>query len=265
MEENKKDEQIIHLILSESEKLQKVLNETLLDKFIQLHNIPKDKNMFHAKQEIIAKRGYFLDVKKKYALRIVNAEGVPVEEIIERGLVTRRSDYPSLTKERMLTIFDLLLKKEKISFKNISRFVKETELEMRAFISKGEKCTSKPVSFSKEESSYKSIPFQVNGMKLWNLLEYRHFIPGTKGYLFRITGIDPYLAPRSIQTKLQQIDTFRWIVLPYDEERLPNYYQIDANWMLNFAWTDRVNELLKPILQNLNKTMREQVRSLTTF
>jgi len=261
----KKEEQIVDLIIKESKKLQDVLNNELLDEFIKLHNIPKDKSKFFAKQEIVAKRGYFLDVKKRYALRIVNKEGVPVESIEEKGLVTRRSDYPSFTKDRLKVIFNYILKEDKIPFGLIIKHIKDTELEMKSFIMKGQKCIARPVSFSKELKSYKKIPYQVIGMETWNQLEYRYFTPGTKGYLFRITGVDPYIAPKRVQKNINKIKEFRWIAIPYEEESLPNYYKVDINSMLGLAWRDRVNEFLRPVLPQISKKARIQEQSLTTF
>ena len=217
------------------------------------------------KQEIVAKRGYFLDVKKKYALWIVNSEGIPVSEYDIKGLVTRRSDYPRLTRERLVTIFDLLLKGDKISFKKILEFVKDTELEMKNCIINGDKSIAKPVSYSKDITQYKKLPEQIIGMELWNALEYKHFVVGTKGYRFKIKGIDEYVAPDKVKRNMRKINSMKWIVLPYEEERLPDYYVIDTEGMLDFAWTKRINELLKPILHRVSKRENFKHRKLTTF
>jgi len=260
-----KEKKVIDLIINESKKLQDVLNNELLDKFIKLHNIPKERSKFFAKQEIVAKRGYFLDVKKKYALRIVNKEGVPVDEIVETGLVTRRSDYPSLTKEKLKIIFDYLLKEDKIPFGLISKYISDTELEMKRFIMKGQKCIARPASFSKELETYKKIPYQVKGMEAWNKLEYKYFTPGTKGYLFRITGVDPYIAPKRVQKNMNKIKEFRWLAIPYEEEELPSYYKVDIESMLNVSWRNRISEFLRPVLPHINKKARIKEQSLTTF
>lgn len=260
-----KDEQVVDLIINESKKLQDVLNNELLDKFIKLHNIPKDRSKFYAKQEIVAKRGYFLNVKKRYALRIVNKEGVSVEQVEETGLVTRRSDYPSLTKEKLKVIFNYILKEDKIPFGLITKHIATTELEMKSHIIKGQKCIARPASFSKELKSYIKIPYQVKGMETWNKLEYKYFVPGTKGYLFRITGVDPYIAPKRVQKNLNKIKEFRWLAIPYEEESLPEYYKVDIESMLNVAWRDRVSEFLRPVLPQINKKIRIKEQSLTTF
>ena len=54
-----KEKKVIDLIINESKKLQDVLNNELLDKFIKLHNIPKERSKFFAKQEIVEfKKGF---------------------------------------------------------------------------------------------------------------------------------------------------------------------------------------------------------------
>lgn len=257
----------IDLILKESANLQDVLNKDLLTKFAELHNIKKDKSKFHMKQEIVAKRGLFLDTKKQYALWIVNSEGVPCKEFVEKGLVTRRSDYPRYTKEKMRTILDLLLKQETISFKKILQYIKEIEHEIKGLIIKGDKSIAASKSFTKEltgPKGYKKVPYHVLGMLAWNRLEYEYFKTGTKGYLFRISGVDPYLAPKRVRDQIGKED-FRWITIPYEEEALPNYYQIDVAHMVNLAWTDRVNELLKPIIHKVNKNKKIEKKSIALF
>ena len=223
-----KEEKTIQLILEESRKIQDVLNNNLLDKFIKLHNIPKEYNQFYAKQEIVAKNAYFLGMKKKYALWIVNNEGVPCKELNLKGLVTRRSDYPNITRERISTVLDMLLKEDKISFKKIKEFVKDTETEIHNLILNGSKVVAKPVTFSKEEKSYKKVPDQVLGMLLWNELEYNHFVVGSKGYRFKIKGADVFRAPDRVKKKATLLKDSKWLVLPYEEDRLPDYYNIDV-------------------------------------
>jgi len=50
-----KESETIELILNESKKLQKVLNDDLLIKFAKLHNINQENSRFSLKQEIVAK------------------------------------------------------------------------------------------------------------------------------------------------------------------------------------------------------------------
>lgn len=257
----------IDLILKESSKLQKILNENLLTQFAALHNIKDEYSKFNLKQEIVAKRGLFLEGKKQYALWIVNSEGVSCEEFFERGLVTRRSDYPSYTKEKMKIILDLLLKQDKISFKNIAKFIEDVKHEIKGLIMNGDKSIAAAKTFSKEltgSKGYKKIPHHVIGMLLWNKLEYDYFKTGTKGYLYKINGIDPYLAPKKVRQQIGRVE-LRWITLPYEEEKLPEYYQIDVQHMMHLAWIDRVNDILKPIIHMVYKSKNVEKKSIATF
>ena len=68
-------------------------------------------NMFHCvknhrykiKQELVAKSGFWLDVKKRYALLIVDKEGTRLEEpkLDVKGLDVVRSDFPNSMREFM--------------------------------------------------------------------------------------------------------------------------------------------------------------------
>jgi hypothetical protein len=98
----------------------------------------------------------------------------------------------------------------------------------------------------------------IKGMLLWNGLEYENFIPGTKGYLFKIMGVDTFNAPKRIIEKLSNVNVGNVIVIPEDVELLPKYYIIDTVAMMSFAWDDRVNELIAPITHQVFTQRREE-------
>lgn len=257
----------IELILNESRIIENVCNENFLEKFAELHNIPKEFNKFSVKQEVIAQKGYFLDVKKHYGLWIVNKEGVPVSKYDIKGLITQRSDYPDFTKKKITELLDLLLKEQKVSFTNIRKKIEEAEEKINDKILNGEKDIARPVSFTKELSSYKKIPSHIISMQFWNDIEYEYFFPGTKGYLFNILGIDEYKAPEKVKRNLANKYLGKKIpdriVLPYEEDKLPDYYNIDTTAMLEFSWRNRVSELLKPLWEKIYR--KNLAISLTTF
>jgi DNA polymerase elongation subunit (family B) len=259
------DEKIIEVILSESKKLQKVLNDHFLNEFAKLHNIPIELSQLHAKQEIVAKRGYFLNVKKKYGLFIVNSEGVPVKELETKGVISKRSDYPRFTRDSVNRLLELLLKEEEVSFKKIRAFIEEARDKIINYCIEGNKEVGRPVSFSKQLSNYKVVPSHIHAMLLWNDLEYEYFVPGTRGYLFKIKGIDPYLAPEKMQEKLSKYSKANSVVLPYEEEKLPEYYKIDLENMIDFCWDSRVSELLEPIMDKIDTKRKIEKLSMTTW
>lgn len=258
----KNTEEIIQLVLDESKKLQTIINEELLTEFSRLHNISLNHNYFDAKQEVVASRAYFPGPKKKYSLRLCNSEGVPVDENDDKGLITRRSDYPPLTKKRIQQILDVLVKDEKVTFSKIKTIIETTRTEMLDLISKGSKVLARPSSFTKPLIEYKTIPMHIKGMLLWNALEYENFRPGTKGYLYRIKGIDVYKSPPNILTKLENAQVGNSIVIPEDVEVVPPYYELDVDAMISFAWDDRVSELIEPIIHNVYVEKTEDILSI---
>jgi len=267
VDKNKK-EVIIKKILEHCSILEEVLNNELLIEFGKLRNIKTKYNRFSAKQEVIAQRGFFLDVKKKYALWIINNEGVDTEEFDIKGLITKRSDYPTLTKEKIMDIISFLVKDDVVSFKKIKKHIDEQDNNIRSLCIKGDKSIARPVSFSKPLKEYKRVPSHVEGMLLWNKLEYDYFVPGTKGYQFKIIGIDPVISTGRVQSSLPYINFKKNnnVVLPYEADRLPKYYNIDVESMIQFAWVNRYKELLHPIWDRLQSSGKNKSgRSMAQF
>jgi len=257
------EEEIVEIILRESKKIQDVLNNGFLNKFVKLHGVNSKYNFLKLKQEMVAKKAYFLDVKKKYALWVVNEEGVPVQKPVLKGIVTRRSDYSSCTKEGINELIRLLIKEEKVSFKKIREYKEEMTEKVDSLIRSGDKRIARPVAFTKPLRQYKVIPSHVHGMLLWNELVYEYFAPGTRGYQFKIKGVDPYKMPESVKRKISYFDLKKHnnIVVPGEEERLPDYFIINYDASMKFVWEDRVNEFLSPIMDRIDK--RQKIKLLT--
>jgi DNA polymerase elongation subunit (family B) len=251
------------MILNESRKLEDILNNDLLKRFAKLHNIKDKYNLFNLKQEVVAKKGYFLDVKKKYALHIINNEGIEKDELFIKGLITQRSDYPSVTRELIMELIKLLIQTEKPSFSKIRNFINESNLLLTKMAKEGDPRVARPVSFTKKLKDYKVIPSHVKAMVLWNDCEYNYFTRGTKGRLFRIKGVDRDSAPEKVMKQYEKLQKANSIVLPIDDEKLPEYYIIDVKAMIDFAWIDRVNEFIKPISDLVFQNVKDD--SIITF
>lgn len=261
------NDEIIKLILKESDKIGDICNNHFLMEFGKFHNIKPKYNQLSAKQEVVAKKGYFMSTKKKYALWIINNEGVSVSEYDLKGLVIKRSDYPSYTKVKVQELIDMLLKEDKVSFSKIRQHISKTEETVYDMCKDGNKEIARPVTFTKKVEKYKTVPSSVLGMLLWNDLEYDYFVPGTKGYLFKILGIDPFLAPESIQNKINKINFKKnnTIVVPYEVDKLPSYYKIDTTSMVEFAWVNRYKEFLEPIWGNIDVNEKKTTALMTAF
>jgi DNA polymerase elongation subunit (family B) len=75
-------------------EVQKISNEFIGKFAMKAFNIPNDReHFFELKQEVVIERGYFSG-KRRYAMYIVNKEGVPVEELDMKGLDLMKSNMP---------------------------------------------------------------------------------------------------------------------------------------------------------------------------
>jgi hypothetical protein len=255
-------EEITQLVLKEAKQLQTTVIKNFLQEFGSLRNISPEYNFFNAKQEVVADVSYFPGPKKKYALHIINKENVSVDKKDIKGLIVRRSDYPLFTKIKILELIDMLLAGEKISFINVNKHIMSTREQISNMIESRSKEIARPVSFTKPLSEYKVMPMHIKGIMLWNKIEYNYFEPGTKGYMFRILGIDPLTAPEHIQKNIVGMNIPNNIVIPYEEEKLPDYYIIDKTAMLSFSWDDRVNEMIEPLKDSLGRRRINELAEL---
>lgn len=239
-------------------QLQDFLNDYIIANTVNNHNVDLKWNKLKLKNELVNRRGFFL-TKKRYVLYNIKKEGKPVDKVINMGLETKRSDYPNYTKKLLEELLDIILKETKLSINRINSFVEEKEKEMRKLINNRDKRAARPVSFSKRLEDYKKYPEHIIGMLNWNKLFYDTFGVGSKGYLFKIRGIDVDKAPEDILNKYEkffrsQNKKLNYIVVP-EEDELPEYVIVDTEAMIKFAWKDRCKLLLDPIQKNIPAEM----------
>jgi hypothetical protein len=56
-------------------------------------------SIIQAGREVVARRGLFKDVKKRYALHVINLEGKPTDKMKIMGMEVRRSDTPKIIQQ----------------------------------------------------------------------------------------------------------------------------------------------------------------------
>jgi DNA polymerase elongation subunit (family B) len=88
---NDREEKIKRLLVL-TEELQDVANKNLNNITQDLFNM-HDKHHFMLKQEVIAEKAYWSG-KRRYAMYIVNKEGVEIEELEMKGLDIMKSNFP---------------------------------------------------------------------------------------------------------------------------------------------------------------------------
>jgi uracil-DNA glycosylase family 4 len=252
MDKDKSEKEKIKIVNNLNIEIQNFLNNDIIKKIVLNHNISIDKNRLELKNELVIKRGLFL-AKKRYALYIISKEGNKVSEVKAMGLETKRSDFSKITKDYLKEVLDLILKPEKFSLPNVINYVKEKDELFTKIISSGITQIGRPVSFGKKISEYKTLSQGVKSMINWNNLEYQVFDVGSRGYLFKLKGIDLDRAPKEVIMNydkyfLKKGAKLETIAVPEEIEYLPNYYIIDVKDMVNFAWKDRYNLLLDSLL-----------------
>lgn len=238
-------------VLEICQKAEDYLNNQIVPRVVKKHRPDLDHTRLRLKNELVCKRGLFV-CKKRYALHIILNEGEEVDEIFIRGIETRRSDYPSLTKKYLKTLLDMILIPDEISFVEILDFVDEKRKEFIKKSKQGLREVAKPSSFGKELSKYKTIPQNVISMLNWNSLMYESFFPGTRGYLFKLLGLDKTLAPREVVDKyIEHFESLgkklEVVSIPVDEPKLPEWFIPNIKEMVRFAWDDRCNMLIEPV------------------
>lgn len=85
-------EKRIEALLKITDKIQEKANTNLNQISQQFFNI-QSKHHFVLKQEVIAEKAYWSG-KRRYAMYIVNKEGVPIEELEMKGLDIMKSNFP---------------------------------------------------------------------------------------------------------------------------------------------------------------------------
>jgi len=236
-----------------NKRIQNFLNKELVPELIKRHNVDVKNSRLELKNELLINRGLFL-AKKRYALHVIRREGKMIDEVQVKGLETRRSDYPSYSKECIKELLNLILKSEKVPLKKIMDFVKSKESDFLEKIKSGNKEVARPCSWTKKLSEYKVLSQGVRAMQNWNQIMYNIHSIGSKGYLFKLKGIDLEKAPKDVVDRynkefLEKGRKLEVIAIPDEEEKLPDYFIPDVKEMLEFSWISRYSLILDPLTQ----------------
>jgi DNA polymerase elongation subunit (family B) len=92
-------QEVISKILELATELQKMANKFIGEFARESFNLGEDTpHYFELKQEVVLDRGYFAG-KRRYAMHIVNKEGVTVDELDVKGLDLMKSNFPPIFKK----------------------------------------------------------------------------------------------------------------------------------------------------------------------
>jgi len=123
-EDYENDSFMINKTLEITREIQNFINDSYKNYSNGFHCVKN--HSYKIKQELVAKSGFWLDVKKRYALLIVDKEGVRLEKpkLDVKGLDTVRSDFPNSMREFMKeTLMHILeFKSKEFLDKHIEQF-----------------------------------------------------------------------------------------------------------------------------------------------
>jgi DNA polymerase elongation subunit (family B) len=243
-------------VIAEIEKIQKHINDVALNEFLTIHNIPKKDSIIFLKNEYIFSKYYTLNGKKHYAAKIISQEGRDVNETEIKGIEIRRSEIPERSRKLLKEILDIILgdvKKSEIK-DIVDKIAVKTRTEMFDLVNNRDNSVVRTVAFSKPLKDYKVIPRHLKAMLIWNILVAEDFRVGSKGKLWDLKAIDLSKAPELVrnnyndkllkQFKMADIDC---ICLPEEVDKLPSYFIPDDKKIVEYACTDRVNNLVEPL------------------
>lgn len=101
-------EKVVPIILDVAKEIQKASNDYLNEIVPKMFNTHGAEHYFELKQEVVLERGYFSG-KRRYAMFIVNKEGVPKEELDIKGMDLMKSNMPITYREFGETILKSIL------------------------------------------------------------------------------------------------------------------------------------------------------------
>lgn len=256
------EKDIISVIDGISEIITDEINNKQLKDFGQLFGIGDEYNEMIFKSEITASKGYWLGVKKKYALKVVSIEGKAVNDYDVKGLEMRRSDYSAWSKEMLTELVYELILDNNAKISNIVEFASRKKDECMKLINRGYRDISKAVNFNKSVENYKavtkegkqSLPGHIKAMLAYNYIMGEEINrQGTKAYLFYITGINKSLAPKNVvknwdrMIEEKQPGDYKAVAIPRVLGSLPEYFIPDMDKMLDMNFIKRMSNILDPL------------------
>lgn len=234
-------------------EIQDYLNNGIMKEIVEAHNSTFENCYLVLKNELIISRGLFL-AKKRYAIRVTNNEGVDCDDTNYMGIEIKRSDFPNFSKIFLKELLEIILKSEIVSYPKLMKFVHSKKDHFRKLIIDGDKTIARPVSWGKDLKSYKLIPQGVRAMMAFNDISYKAHFHGSRGYMFRVKGIDYEKAPQEVidnyeKNFIAKGRKLEVIAIPDEEDFLPKYYIPDVKGNLDFSYTARYKLMLDPLMR----------------
>jgi len=235
--------------------IQNYLNKELLVEFAKDHRIPANKSMIEIKNEYLFSKYYSLNVKKKYATKVIAQEGRKLDFIDIKGLEMKRSDIPKISQELLQKVLEMILSDD-FNITKVNKCIEDTKTEVATRAARGDIGVTKSVAFSKPVEEYKTLTQNIKAMQIWNLLVNEDFRHGSRGHLFPIVGIDFNKAPESVKRNYSEkfLKKFKpsdlnVVCLPEEFDKLPEYFIPNVKQIVSFSVAERTDLILEPLVK----------------
>lgn len=109
-----------------ADTMENALKEQLPPKIMKALLIPKERaEILKAGREVVARKGLFKDVKKRYALHVLDVEGkIPKKPLKIMGMETRRSDTPKFIQSFLEKCIELVVVEDH-DYNDLKKFVED--------------------------------------------------------------------------------------------------------------------------------------------
>ena len=265
--ETKTKDEYIKAVLEIATEIQKAANDNIDRVTREYFNVGKRDHYFELKQEVIIERGYFAG-KRRYAMYIVNKEGVTVDELDMKGLDLMKSNMtPMYSKFGEKLIQDIMFGKPKaeidqqiIDFKkyvktmpieevakptgvkNIESYIERTPKAGEIFSTLKLKCpiNTKAAIYYNDLLKFKRVDKQYPRFTVGDKMKYIQLKTNPYGIdVIGFTGNDPDFINKLIDEFADREEGFESTLL----NKLKSIYE-DLGW--NFpSLNDKVNKFFK--------------------
>jgi len=107
---NADQDHVISDSIEQAKEVEDYINKSYNYYAEQILNVPREGHWFEIKQELVASRGLWWEVKKRYAMWVVNDEGKDVSKLKAKGIELVRSDFPPAFNEVMKDVVNSILR-----------------------------------------------------------------------------------------------------------------------------------------------------------
>lgn len=244
-------------VIEYSDNLGKRVNDTFTEFMGDIFNVsPERAKTIQTDREAISDKSVFFS-KKRYAMHVINNEGIDCDKLKIMGLEIKKSDTPIIIQNFLKDLVNLLL--DHTSYEDVKKFIDDFK---EHYMSQDVKVVGKPSNIKtlnkytdkfNTQGNFKGFPYHVKASMIYNTLCEPSDVNIRSGDKVKIVYIkDPNISA---------------IAFPSDSETLPSFMDnIDVDWKVMWEKVEKKLEIyLKPIGYDKDSLQKKIVNNFVTF